>query len=241
MSESSEEARPLPSQTLRGYALVAEVCAEALLNEPTPAIIEDVRRVAQALGDTRFDDVIPDAELRQRYYDRLFVSSSPYYVPLVESSITKRVSSAGRLIYGPMSSARGDHVLACYREVGFDYHALRGYDMATRALRPDSLAAELAFLAALARAAATRASGSVGEGAPARDVAEAPAGTDGTDGTATASPSTAAQRLLADFLRRHTAWFPDAAACLAAGDDDFYARLASLAAEATRDLAAALG
>lgn len=209
VSDTLQETPALPDQALLGYAVVAEVCAEGLLNEPTPDVLDDLRRVAQALGDARFDGIEADGTLRQRYYDRLFVSSSPHYVPLVESSITKRVSSNGRLIYGPMSSARGDHVLACYHEVGFDYRTLPGYDMAVRTLRPDSLAAELAFLAELARAAAD-------------------------------STGVAARRLLGDFLRRHTAWFSDAAACLAASDDDLYARIAALAAQTTDDLAAAL-
>lgn len=196
---------------LAGYAVLAETCAEALLNEPSETVLGDVRRVAQALGDTRFDGIQAGPELTQRYYDRLFVSSSPYFVPLVESSITKRVTSNGKLTYGPLRSARGDHALACYREVGFDYRALRGYEMTVKSLHPDSLAAELAFLAELARAAAG-------------EQAEAPA----------------ARRLLADFLRRHAGWFADAADCLAERDDDLYARVAALAAESTAELADAL-
>lgn len=212
-TEQAGTSMPSPEerQLLGGYAVLAETCAEALLNEPTPAVLDDIRRVAQALGDARFDDAQAGPALTQRYYDRLFVSSSPYYVPLVESSVTKRVTSNGKLVFGPMTSARGDHALACYREVGFDYRALRGYEPAIKSLHPDSLAAELAFLADLARSAAGEL-----EGAP------------------------AARRLLADFLRRHTGWFTDAADCLAKRDDDVYAHVAALAAEATADLVDAL-
>ncbi len=201
-------------QMLAGYAVLAETCAEALLSEPSNAVLDDVRRVAHALGDTRFDDVAASPELTQRYYNRLFVSSSPYYVPLVESSITKRVTSEGRLVYGPMTSSRGDHALSCYRTVGFDFRALKGYDLAVKSLHPDSLAVELAFLAELARTAC------------ANDAADEVRET--------------ARRLLADFLARHTAWFADAADCLASSDDDLYARVASLAADATKELAEAL-
>ena len=77
-----DDATPLSSDELRGFAVIAEACAEAFLNEPSAQIVDDVARVAQALGDGRFDGVVADEALRQRYSERFFVPTSPLYVPL---------------------------------------------------------------------------------------------------------------------------------------------------------------
>ena len=61
---------------VHGCSVLLSACAAALLNEPTEQVVQDVRRVAEALGDTRFDGVEPGAPLTQRYYDRFFVSAS---------------------------------------------------------------------------------------------------------------------------------------------------------------------
>lgn len=203
-----EEATPLPSpDELRGFGVIMQACAEAFLNEPSDGVVGDLQRVAEALGDDRFSGIEPGADLRQRYYDRLFVPTSPVYVPLLEGSVRGAAEEDGRMRYGATSSSQADHVLACYRAVGFDYRALEGYESAVKALKPDSLAAELAFLAFLAGAAA--------------------------DAEGDAAAAQRAFELLAQFAREHAArWFSKAAACLAAGDDDLYARAAALAAEA---------
>ena len=105
-------------------------------------------------------------------------------------------------------------MLRCYRAVGFDYRALAGFGPAVGSLRPDSLAAELAFMAFLARAAAEAA---------------------GEDPAA----SERAAELLRQFAREHAnAWLPKAARLLAAGDDDLYARTAALAADAVGSIGA---
>ena len=117
----------------RGFSVVFDACAEAFLDEPDEAIIDDVRKVAAALGQDGFDFVADD-DLKQRYYDRLFVTSTPYYVPLIESSVARGAEDE-------------DGVMRCYHTVEFDFQALSGYDLAVKSLHPDSLASELAFLA----------------------------------------------------------------------------------------------
>ena len=67
----------LEGDGLRGFRTVMAVCAEALLNLPTEDVVANVRSVAEALGDDGFDDVVADAALEQRYYDRFFVSAHP--------------------------------------------------------------------------------------------------------------------------------------------------------------------
>lgn len=194
-------------QVLRGIRVLAEVCAEALVNEPTAAVLDDLRRTAQALGDGRFEGFEPTDELRQRYYDRTVVASSPHFVPLVESSVANRTESGGKVSFGSTSSSKSDHVIRCYKVAGFDYTQMRGCPIAVKSLHPDSMASELAFMAYLAGAG----------------IGELEAGKE-TDCTGV--------RLLCDFARRHTRWFADAAALMARTDDDLYARVASLAAEA---------
>lgn len=203
-----EKAVSQPSgDELRGFGVIMKTCAAAFLNEPSDEVLGDLCRVGEALGDGRFSDLEPGADLRQRYYDRLFVPTSLVYVPLFEGSVRGAAEENGRMCYAATSSAQADHVLACYRAVGFDYRALAGYAPAVKALKPDSLSAECAFLAFLAEAAAS------------------------TEGDAAAAQR--ASDLLAEFVHEHAIrWFAKAAACLAAGDGDLYARTAALAAEA---------
>ena len=131
----------------RGFSVVFDACAEAFLDEPDEAIIDDVRKVAAALGQDGFD-FIADDDLKQRYYDRLFVTSTPYYVPLIESSVARGAEDEdGVMRYASTQSDLTDHVLRCYHTVEFDFQALSGYDLAVKSLHPDSLASELAFLA----------------------------------------------------------------------------------------------
>lgn len=203
---------PCLEDELRGFAAVAEACAEALVNEPSSDVVRDVRRVAQALGMTRFDRVEPGAALRQRYYDRFFVSASPLFAPLVESCVRGAWEQDGRRSFGSADGPAAGHALRCYRAVGFDYRALEGFAPAVAQLRPDSMAVELAFMASLARCAC--------EG--------------GDDAAAARSVE-----LLRRFAREHAAgWFGAAAEALRRVDDDFYAGVCALAAEAADALAA---
>lgn len=152
-SAAAEDVRCMTADELLGFAALFETCARTLLEEPDAAVLSHLRVVAAPLGERGFDALAPGPELTERYYDRMFVSSSPLYVPLVESSVARRVISGGRLVYGALAGPAADHALACYRATGFDYRALPGYHLAVASLRPDSMACELAFLAALARAA----------------------------------------------------------------------------------------
>ena len=97
----------------RGFSVVFDACAEAFLDEPDEAIIDDVRKVAAALGQDGFDFATDD-DLKQRYYDRLFVTSTPYYVPLIESSIARGGEDEdGVMRYASIQSDLTDHVLRC--------------------------------------------------------------------------------------------------------------------------------
>ena len=194
---------------LQGFGTLCEACAAVLLNEPAQPLVDNLVRVAHALGDGRFDGIVADEALQQRFVDRTIVSCSPYFVPLTESCVTKRVPMDGRVRYGSYESAAGDHVLRCYKAVGFDYAALEGYAFLTTQLRPDAMACELAFMASLAHAAAP-------------EVA--------------AGKESHAEELLLKFAGRHTRWFDAAAECLAASDDDLYARTAAFAAESVAAL-----
>jgi len=188
---------------LRGVAGALGAVSTALLNEPTAQILADVENVARALGDDRFSGVAATPELLQRFYDRTVVSCTPYFVPLAEGPVTKRVPMDGRVRYGSYQSAVGDHVLRCYKAVGFDWRALPSCPTAKTMVHPDSLGCELAFIAQLALAASAHEGCGVSR----------------------------AEELLTDFLKRHTAWFASAAECLADSSDDFYARLAAFAVQ----------
>lgn len=202
----------LEGDGLRGFRTVMAVCAEALLNLPTEDVVANVRSVAEALGDDEFNDVVADAALEQRYYDRFFVSAHPAYVPLCEDAVRGGYMDDGRFRYGSVCGKHYAHTLTCYKAVGFDFRRIEGFEPSVSMLKPDSMASELAFLAFLA------------------DSALAAEGRD----------SEVAQRsreLLVTFARDHASrWFGDAVECLERFDEDFYAGVCALAAESVAAL-----
>lgn len=197
----------LEGDGLRGFRTVMAVCAEALLNLPTEDVVANVRSVAEALGDDGFNDVVADAALEQRYYDRFFVSAHPAYVPLCEDAVRGGYMDDDRFRYGSVCGKHYAHTLTCYKAVGFDFRRIEGFEPSVSMLKPDSMASELAFLTFLA------------------DSALAAEGRD----------SEVAQRsreLLVTFARDHASrWFGDAVECLERFDEDFYAGVCALAAE----------
>ena len=189
------------------------VCAEALLNLPTEDVVANVRSVAEALGDDEFNDVVADAALEQRYYDRFFVSAHPAYVPLCEDAVRGGYMDDDRFRYGSVCGKHYAHTLTCYKAVGFDFRRIEGFEPSVSMLKPDSMASELAFLVFLADSALE-----------AED-----------RGPEVAQRS---RELLVTFARDHACrWFDDAAECLERFDDDFYAGVCALAAEAVAVLA----
>ena len=202
----------LEGDGLRGFRTVMAVCAEALLNLPTEEVVANVRSVAEALGDDEFNDVVADAALEQRYYDRFFVSAHPAYVPLCEDAVRGGYMDDDRFRYGSVCGKHYAHTLTCYKAVGFDFRRIEGFEPSVSMLKPDSMASELAFLAFLA------------------DSALAAEGRD----------SEVAQRsreLLVTFARDHASrWFGDAVECLERFDEDFYAGVCALAAESVAAL-----
>lgn len=138
----------------RGIATVFDMCAEALLNEPNERIIADVQATATALSDHRFDNIMAGPELRDRYYGRFFVTSSPSFVALRENSLRTGSPTEGVFSYGPGEGRFSRHVAQCYAAVGFDYRTLHGFMPAVASLKADSLAAECAFYAYLNNAQA---------------------------------------------------------------------------------------
>lgn len=202
----------LEGDGLRGFRTVMAVCAEALLNLPTEDVVANVRSVAEALGDDGFNDVVADAALEQRYYDRFFVSAHLAYVPLCEDAVRGGYMDDDRFRYGSVCGKHYAHTLTCYKAVGFDFRRIEGFEPSVSMLKPDSMASELAFLAFLA------------------DSALAAEGRD----------SEVAQRsreLLVTFARDHASrWFGDAVECLERFDEDFYAGVCALAAESVAAL-----
>ena len=194
----------------RAQATAFGVCAAALLNEPTFSLIEDVEKVAHVLGNGCFEDLVDSGDLFQRYYDRFFVPVSSYYVPLVESCVARRRQTESGWELGSYDGPSADHVLRCYKTVGFDWRGLEGYTLAVQTAKPDSLAIEAAFVAFLKKAE------SQAETADCKSIG-----------------------LLCDeFVRLHPArWAGDAAMLMEQKGDDFYARMVRLLAQLFEALA----
>lgn len=193
------------AEEARGASVVLDACAGALLNEPSDTVLDDMRSVVAALGLDKgsLGADKPLEWLVQRYYDRFFVAVSPLFVPCQESCLRGSWVDDGVRKYGATSSAQADHVVRCYSAAGFDWRALEGSELFLKTLKPDSLAAELAFVAYLKGCEAM---------ADDADQAERCAA------------------LAGQFIREHVGtWLPLAARILAEGDEDFYASVVSLA------------
>ena len=196
------------SQTSRGMSVIYEAIAEALLNIPDTTVVDDVKRVAAAMGDERFADVTPSSDLEQRFYNRFFVSSSVYHIAWTESAIWNSGIVDGRIEYASPVPSRKAHVAACYEDAGFDYRRLSGYEIAVSTLSPDAFASEMAFMAYLHDGGARAAE------------AEDPA-------TAQANLHLAKQ-----FLEQHPSrWASRLAEMAALTGDDYYTRVLSFATE----------
>ncbi len=196
------------SQASRGMSTVYEAVAEALLNIPSSTVIADIERVASAMGDDRFARIEPSPDLEQRFYNRFFVASSAYHIAWSESGVWNSGVVDGRIEYASPVPSRKAHAIACYEEAGFDYRKLTGYEIAVSTLSPDAFASELAFMAYLHDGAARAAEA----GDP---------------------PSAQANLHLAkQFLEQHLSrWASSLAEMAAIAGDDFYARIATFAAD----------
>lgn len=188
----------------RAQATVFGVCAAALLNEPTPSLVEDIEKVSHTLGDGCFEGLVDGGDLSQCYYDRFFVPVSPYYVPLVESCVMQRRQTENGWELGSCDGPSADHVLRCYKIVGFDWRELEGCALAVQTAKPDSLAIEAAFVAFLKKAE------SQAEKADCESIGQ----------------------LCDEFVRLHPArWAGDAAMLMEQKGDDFYVRTVRLLAK----------
>lgn len=204
MEATVDETAAESAMEARAAGLVYETLAEALLNVPDERILSDVARVADVLGAEGLGRFEAGADLEQRYFDRFFVPSSPYFVPLSESCLRGSAVVDGARRYGPTAGPDIDHVEQCYRSWSFELSSLTGYPLAVKTLRADSLASELAFAALLAQAESE-----------ARSEDEAKR----------------CRTWRGRFVNRHLArWADQAAEAVAETDDDFFARLCALVA-----------
>lgn len=198
----------------RGYATLFNACAAAFLQQPTAKGVDKVHAIIRSIGDPSSIGKEDLDALSKRFNERMFVTVSPYYVPLVESSIyPSAVGTDGRVQYGPLSSSRSDHVLRCYQEVQFNMDSLNADELVKGTMRADSLGCEMAFLAYLWQGEVTN--------------------------WIAGNQSVAAHwhELGQRFAREHAAtWFELAAERLAGSDDDFYADVCALASVAVKSM-----
>ena len=201
----------LSEDEARGFAVAYEAFCEALINVPSTRTVEDAQHVARALGSTSLDGFCAGAGMTQRYYDRFFVPTSSVHIPLSEARITGASNEEAGISYGPEADGGTEHAAASYRAAGFDPHALAGDPLAVGGLAPDSLAAELAYLAFLKQ------------------------------GSLESGGAEVYDRFACAFLSAHKPrWVKKAAGIMADQDDDFYARVVALAAQVMEEDLAAL-
>ena len=132
----------------RGCANSLGLVCQVLVNVPNTELIGKVKITGAPLGVV-IDDTLSPEELQERYNNRFFVPSNPWYVPLCEQSVRTAVMQDGGVIYGSLSGHYAEHVAQCYRLANFDYRGLVGNPLHVSSISPDGLAVELAFLALL--------------------------------------------------------------------------------------------
>ncbi|RNL41937.1 hypothetical protein DMP06_00550 [Slackia equolifaciens] len=130
--------------------------AAFLVTLPTKEMMDDLRRLACAVcGDGCVCDFSDVGDAIQVFHDRTSVTCSARFVPLSEQCVYRAECTKGESwTYGPVTGSRSSHVLACYRKAGFGFKGIQGFEPVVRSLRPDSLAAECAFMAYLLNRAA---------------------------------------------------------------------------------------
>lgn len=148
-ADASDGATGVRRSEARAESAVLETCVALLISEPSQALLEAALHLASALGTPIESNTADIDALKQRFYDRFLVSSSPWFVPANEQCIRKARTDGGKTTYPSIEGTHSRHVAECYKTSGFDYRKLQGHAPAVNRLLPDSLASELAFAASL--------------------------------------------------------------------------------------------
>lgn len=208
MNEGGSRTQSVCAEAL-GARVIYETLAEGLVNIPSENILTDLRNIALILDEADLFDfesrIGPDSktQLEKAFYDRFFVVTHPQYIPLRESDLLAMQIKGGGVSYGKPRTGIIAHASNCYRETGFDFRKITGYEMAIKSLKADSMASELSFMAFLH---------------------------DGSSSTKSEAQALAHERLALSFLEQHLNKWASKAADIAANYDDIYARLLSLIA-----------
>jgi hypothetical protein len=130
---------------------IYEAFVYILINEPSAAVLEAYSNVSRLLETDRSsaDEIAFNQDitaLKQIYYDRFFVTTSPIYLPLSEQSIRSAVIRDNRIEFGRLKGTFTDHVVEYYKAAGFEYRNLIGFEPTIASLSADSLISEIAFL-----------------------------------------------------------------------------------------------
>ena len=137
-------------------AQVYRVLARVFAAEPTERAFEELVQAAHLLGCDEFTAPWPGAaDASAAFCERFIVPRGRMYVPLSENCITAAykddsAEQGGAFRWGACSGSRIIHVAECYRAAGFNPEQVRKMAPSAAALRDDSLAMDLVFLAFLA-------------------------------------------------------------------------------------------
>jgi hypothetical protein len=132
-------------------ARIYESFAFILVNEPDDRVLRAYESICSLVGSRKPVDkhsllTQADVVLKQRYFDRFFVTTSLFYAPLNEQCIRRAYQSDGAWRFGQRAGTYSLHVAECYHLAGFDFKMLNGFEPTVKTLLVDSLAAETAFM-----------------------------------------------------------------------------------------------
>lgn len=142
------------SMTERRYKIY-DLLSYAFINEPTDDLILALKELANLFEHLSGDDIddLSSKNLEgytQEFYDRLFVNSSPLYIPPFEAAIKNRtIGKNGKIKYGKLDSEETFHVKSCYLMVDYDPNSLNMFEPLRNSHFQDNIGFELGFMAFL--------------------------------------------------------------------------------------------
>lgn len=132
---------------------IYDLLSFAFMNEPDNKLLDAIEELGSLFTNIDDEEInsikkLNMEDLKQEFYDRFFVNSSPLYVPPFESAIRNRSRNEGKKIkYGKLDGKETFHAKACYEMVDFEPNKLNMFEPLRNNHFYDNLGFEISFMA----------------------------------------------------------------------------------------------